>query len=55
VACTANKRKTLRGGRVVIVLKEVFESRYSCLAEGKSLFIKSCLMEKVHFKVVKFV
>jgi hypothetical protein len=29
--------------------------QYSCLAESKSLVIKSCSVEKVHFKVVKFV
>jgi hypothetical protein len=41
---------------VVIVLKQVFANQYSCLAESKSLvIIKSCSLEKVYFRVVKFV
>jgi hypothetical protein len=39
---------------VVIVLKLVFANQYSCLAESKSLVIKSCSLEKVHFQVVGF-
>jgi hypothetical protein len=40
---------------MVIVLKQAFANKYSCLAESKSLVIKSYSVEKVHFQVVKFV
>jgi hypothetical protein len=40
---------------VVIFPKHVFANQYSSLSESKSLFVKRCSVEKVHFKVVKFV
>jgi hypothetical protein len=40
---------------VVILLKQVSANQYSCLAERKSLVIKSCSVEKVHFQVKVFV
>jgi hypothetical protein len=40
---------------VVIVLEQAFVYQYSCLAESKSLVIKSCSVEEVHFQVVKYV
>jgi hypothetical protein len=39
----------------VVVLKQVFANKYSCVAESKTLVINSCSVEKVHLQVVKFV
>jgi hypothetical protein len=53
VVYTANKRDNFQGRRVV-VLKQVFANKYSCVAESETLVINTSV-EKVHFQVVKFV
>jgi hypothetical protein len=43
------------GGSGVYCSKKVLGNEYSCLAESKSLVIKSSSVEEVHFQVVKVV
>jgi hypothetical protein len=56
VVYTVNKPDNFEGRRrMVFILKQVFANQYTCLAESKSLIIRSSSVEKVHFKVLKFV
>jgi hypothetical protein len=57
VIYSANKPEKVEEGGVINVPTQVFVNQHSCLVESKSLVVKSCSVEKVHFhfQVVKFV